>query len=330
MPLKDVSLLQRKLVSALEQLAKAEVKLVAVFLVGCTLLLPLLAFSALQRDEMDATADVYDCNATLNGALQRWTDAERRAGVEATVMPVTDATTPTGIQRYQVHYVATNLTLFRLSLGPLPEPLAGNCRLSSYGVVRRPSWANLDDASTLGGMLTGYAAIALLVPLSLCARRESLIVGKPLREGLRVVPLWCLPLGVATWASMSLLVQIFTIDMQGVRDVGVLEASPWIAVAVGLFAAPVFEELLFRRWLLDGFLRANLPVFGSVVVSINFALLHLSRYELSATFFSTFGLFFGISLVLCWVYARTRNVFAGMAVHCAHNASALMAGFMLP
>ena len=71
-------------------------------------------------------------------------------------------------------------------------------------------------------------------------------------------------------------------------------------------------------------------MFGSIIVSINFALPHLSRFAISVPFFATAGLFFAVSLVLCRVYARTRNVFACMAVHCAHNASALIAGLLLP
>ena len=318
------------LAPAFEQFVKAEIKLVAIAVCTLAISIPGSIFLALQAGEVDVDAEVYACKPTLGPAMQHWVEEEGRTGIVATLSPFPGADVSPEATRYHIHYDAAGLALLRLRTGPLlPEAFVGNCRLSSYYSTSKPA----DAAPAIDVLIVTapmYLAIALLVPWSLRARRESLMPGMSFRQGLRSVPWWCLPLGIASCAASLFAVWIFSIDVHGFRDVSLWESVPWLGAVVAIVAAPVFEELLFRRWLLEGFLREGQPVFGSIVVSVNFALPHMTRFEVSTSFFSALSVFFAISLVLCWVYVRTRNVVAGMAVHCAHNASALLAGFLLP
>lgn len=317
------------LAPAFEQLAKAEIKLVAITVCTIAVSMPGSFFLSLQAGVVDVDAEVYACKPTLGPAMQHWAAEQQKAGVVATLSPFPGANASPDATRYHIHYVASGLALLRVSTGPLPEAFVGNCSLSGYN-----STSKLADASPAIDVLIVtapmYLAIALLVPWSLRTRRESLVPGVSFRQGLRSVPRWCLPLGVATCAGSLFAVWLFSIDVLGFRDVSLWQSVPWLGGLLAIVAAPVFEELLFRRWLLESFLREGLPIFGSIVVSVNFALPHMARFEFSTNFFSALSVFFAISLVLSWVYARTRNVFACMAVHCAHNASALIAGFLLP
>ncbi len=332
-----MSLLTRKvrdffqdwLAPAFEQLVKAEIKLVAIAICTLAISIPGSFFLSLQAGEVDADAEVYACRPTLGDAMQHWVEEQRKAGVVATLSPFPGRDVSAQAARYHIHYVASGFALLKLNAGPLPEPLVGSCKLSSYKSTSTLAKASA-AADVLVMTLPMYMAIALLVPWSLRARRESLMRGMSFRQGLRAVPWWCMPLGVATCAASLFTVWVFSIDVLAFRDVSIWKSVPWLGTGLVTIAAPVFEELLFRRWLLESFLREGLPVFGSIVVSVNFALLHMSRFEFSASFFSALGVFFAISLALCWVYARTRNVFACMVVHCAHNVSALIAGLLLP
>jgi len=315
------------LMPALEQLAKAEVKLVAIAICTLAISIPGWLLLSLRTAELDFDIEVYACKPTLGAAMQRWVEGQQKAGVIATLSPFPGKDVTAEATRYHIHYAGPGVALFKFRGDPLPGAFVDHCHLSYYKptpeVAEAPAVADV-----LVMVLPMYAAIALLVPWSLRARRESLVPSISFRQGLRSVPPWCLPLGIATCAASLLAVWFFSIDLLAFRDVTVLQSVPWLGSVLAIVAAPLFEELLFRRWLLEGFLREGLPIFGSLVVSLNFALPHMARFEFSAGFVSALGVFFAISLVLCWVYARTRNVFACMAVHCIHNASALVAGWL--
>jgi uncharacterized protein len=86
-------------------------------------------------------------------------------------------------------------------------------------------------------------------------------------------------------------------------------------------AAPLFEELIFRGFLLASLTR-YLPVWAAIVSSsLIFALAHLSLAEVLPL--ST------LALVLGYVYSRSRNLLAPMLIHCLWNSATLVSLFLL-
>jgi membrane protease YdiL (CAAX protease family) len=99
------------------------------------------------------------------------------------------------------------------------------------------------------------------------------------------------------------------------------------SVAIFLFcltacvAAPMFEEIFFRGFLLPSLTR-YLPVWGAIIVSgFVFALAHLSFSEVLPL--ATLGIVLGI------VYTRSRNLLASMLLHGLWNAGTLLSLFVL-
>ncbi len=86
-------------------------------------------------------------------------------------------------------------------------------------------------------------------------------------------------------------------------------------------AAPIFEEIMFRGFLLPSLTR-YLPVWGAIVLSgIIFAVAHLSLAETIPL--ATLGIILGI------VYTRSRSLLASMMVHSLWNSGTLLSLFLL-
>ncbi|WP_341525110.1 lysostaphin resistance A-like protein [Nostoc sp. UHCC 0302] len=99
------------------------------------------------------------------------------------------------------------------------------------------------------------------------------------------------------------------------------------SVALGIFfstaaiAAPLFEELLFRGFLLPSITR-YLPVWGAILVSsLLFAIAHLSLSEILPL--TALGIVLGV------VYTRSRNLLAPMLLHSLWNSGTLLSLFLL-
>lgn len=105
----------------------------------------------------------------------------------------------------------------------------------------------------------------------------------------------------------------------------VLEAQDPIALAVffmtASIAAPLFEEFLFRGFLLPSLTR-YMPVWGAIVLSsLVFAIAHLSLSEVLPLM--VLGMILGI------VYTRSRNLLAPMLLHSAWNSITMLGLFLL-
>jgi membrane protease YdiL (CAAX protease family) len=104
-----------------------------------------------------------------------------------------------------------------------------------------------------------------------------------------------------------------------------LQKQDWWAiacfVATASIAAPIFEELMFRGFLLPT-LTAYLPTWGAIIASsLVFAFAHLSLSEVLPL--ATLGIVLGV------VYTRSRNLLASMFLHGLWNASTLLSLFIL-
>ncbi len=104
-----------------------------------------------------------------------------------------------------------------------------------------------------------------------------------------------------------------------------LESQDGVALGIFFFtaaiAAPFFEEILFRGFLLSSLTR-YLPVWGSILASsLLFALAHLSLSEVLPL--TALGCVLGV------VYTRSRSLFAPMLLHCLWNSGTLLSLFIL-
>ncbi|MEA5598297.1 CPBP family intramembrane glutamic endopeptidase [Rivularia sp. UHCC 0363] len=94
-----------------------------------------------------------------------------------------------------------------------------------------------------------------------------------------------------------------------------------IFFSTAAIAAPLFEEFLFRGFLLPSLTR-YLPVWGSILFSsFLFAAAHLSLSEILPL--SALGIVLGV------VYSRSRNLLAPMLVHSLWNSGTLLSLFIL-
>ncbi|MBL1211202.1 MAG: CPBP family intramembrane metalloprotease [Geminocystis sp. GBBB08] len=104
-----------------------------------------------------------------------------------------------------------------------------------------------------------------------------------------------------------------------------LESQDKFALAIffitASIAAPIFEEIMFRGFLLPSLTR-YLPVWGAIVASgILFAVAHLSLAETIPL--ATLGIILGI------VYTRSRSLLASITLHSLWNSGTLFSLFVL-
>ncbi len=105
----------------------------------------------------------------------------------------------------------------------------------------------------------------------------------------------------------------------------VLEGRDSVALVIffltACLAAPLFEEMIFRAFLLPSLTR-YLPVSGAIITSsLIFAIAHLSLSEVLPL--TTLGIVLGV------VYTRSRNLLAPMLVHSLWNSGTLLSLFIL-
>ncbi|MGD1857600.1 MAG: lysostaphin resistance A-like protein [Leptolyngbyaceae cyanobacterium] len=86
-------------------------------------------------------------------------------------------------------------------------------------------------------------------------------------------------------------------------------------------AAPLFEEVLFRGFLLPSLTR-YMPVWGAILISsFIFASAHLSLSEVLPLTL--------LGAILAWVYTRSRNLLSSMLIHSLWNSATLLGLFLL-
>ena len=119
-------------------------------------------------------------------------------------------------------------------------------------------------------------------------------------------------------------------------------ADAWLLFAFGVTAAPFFEEMIFRGFLVPALATAwewaterftgrhsrgvddqGFPVWGTGAMlfaalgaSVPFALMHAAQVSHA---WGPLSLLYGVSLVLCAVRLRTRSLAASMVVHASYN-----------
>jgi len=166
------------------------------------------------------------------------------------------------------------------------------------------------------------------------------------RNALRLIPLG-IALSFTVQATSSLLPVPKKMPMD---DFFRTPSDVWIITGFGVLVAPIFEEILFRGFLLPAFAIAYdwlcLPrteaaratwqssnalttpalTFSAVLTSILFALLHGQQ---TAFTWPVLALLFCVSLILTAVRVRLRSVAASALVHASYNFAVFLAAFIV-
>jgi membrane protease YdiL (CAAX protease family) len=87
--------------------------------------------------------------------------------------------------------------------------------------------------------------------------------------------------------------------------------DPWLVVGAVVFFAPVAEEIFFRGVVFNAWLREAGRRWAFIGSSALFAVIHLSLVSLLPIFL--------LGLALAWVYQRTGNLLAPIAMHATVN-----------
>jgi uncharacterized protein len=206
-------------------------------------------------------------------------------------------------------------------------------------------------------LLVGSEAISYIATLAISWFLFPMLWKRPFAEGLQLNPdaarrnaLRLIPMGLILSLAVQAISSLATMPKDIPLDDFFRTASDvWLVTAFGTLIAPLFEEVLFRGFLLPAFAIAydwlSLPrtpaaheawratnklsppalVFSAVLTSILFATLHGQQTGFA---WPVLILLFCVSLILSYVRIRLRSVVASTLVHVSYNATIFLFAFV--
>jgi membrane protease YdiL (CAAX protease family) len=129
---------------------------------------------------------------------------------------------------------------------------------------------------------------------------------------------WLIPVSLAIVFAVSAVHDRF---IHGPRQI-LFNVFPHTAAGTVLFLllacliAPVLEETFFRGFLFQGFAGSFGPLWGAILSSAVFSVVHWQVSLLIPLF--------ALGLVLCWVFARTRSLWTNITLHSTFNLIAVI------
>jgi membrane protease YdiL (CAAX protease family) len=205
--------------------------------------------------------------------------------------------------------------------------------------------------ANIGVYALAVALAAAIFPILWHRSFASGISWNPRRASLAFIPLG-IALGFASQAISSLLPVPKEMPIEGVfKTPGII----WLLTLFGIVVAPLFEELVFRGFLLPAIAIAadyfTLPrtadreqdlgtlhrwrasdtfstkslILASIITSLAFAAIHAPQLGYS---WSAVALLWSVSMVLCTIRIRTRSLAASTLVHASYNACIFIALFI--
>ena len=97
--------------------------------------------------------------------------------------------------------------------------------------------------------------------------------------------------------------------------------DPWVVIVAVVFLAPVAEEIFFRGVVFNAWLREGGRKWAYIGSAALFAVIHLSLLSLLPIFL--------LGLALAWVYERTGNLLAPIAMHATVNGISVALALMV-
>jgi uncharacterized protein len=206
-------------------------------------------------------------------------------------------------------------------------------------------------------LIVGSEAVTYLATLALSWFTFPILWKRSFAEGIQANPdaarrnlYRLIPIGVVLSFAVQAISSLTTMPKEIPMDDFFRTASDvWLVTAFGTLIAPLFEEVLFRGFLLPAFAIAydwlSLPrtpaareawhsnnrltppalVFSAVLTSIFFAALHGQQ---TAFAWPVLILLFCVSLVLSYVRLRLRSVMASTVIHVSYNAAIFLTAFL--
>jgi uncharacterized protein len=213
------------------------------------------------------------------------------------------------------------------------------------------------SASVSPKLLVGSEALSYIATLTLAWFIFPLLWKRPFAEGIqanldaaRRNALRLIPIGLVLSFAVQAISSLATMPKDIPMDDFFRTASDvWLVTAFGTLVAPLFEEVLFRGFLLPAFAIAydwlSLPrtpaaheqwrsnnkltrpslVFSAVLTSILFAALHGQQTGFA---WPVLILLFCVSLALSYVRLRLRSVMASTLIHVSYNAAIFLTAFI--
>jgi membrane protease YdiL (CAAX protease family) len=206
-----------------------------------------------------------------------------------------------------------------------------------------------------------YANIAVYaVAVALATAIFPLLWDRPFAVGVswdpRRVTIGFVPLGIALgFASQAVSTLLPVPKEMPIEEVFKTPGIIWILTLFGVVVAPMFEELVFRgfllpaiaiaidyftlprtnnreqdldtltRWRSSDTFTTNSLIYASVVTSLGFAAIHAPQLGYA---WPAVALLWTVSMVLCFIRIRTRSLAASTVVHACYNASVFIALFV--
>lgn len=125
--------------------------------------------------------------------------------------------------------------------------------------------------------------------------------------------------GVLAWMAATAVSALVVVGLERLgipadpqaAEQALLVVDPWLAIVAIVILAPIAEELFFRGVVFNAWLREGGPRFAYLGSAILFAVIHLSLVAVLPIFL--------LGLALAWVYRRTGNLLAPIAMHAVVN-----------
>jgi membrane protease YdiL (CAAX protease family) len=113
-------------------------------------------------------------------------------------------------------------------------------------------------------------------------------------------------------AGMAILLEAIGIDPEPqAAEQAIALVEPWLVIIAVVILAPIAEEVFFRGVVFNALLREGGRRWAYLGSSVLFAVIHLSLVALVPIFL--------LGLALAWVYERTNNLLAPIAMHATVN-----------
>lgn len=188
------------------------------------------------------------------------------------------------------------------------------------------------DLTFLGALvLLTSTQIGLLLVSWLFVFRPNALAGLPALPGrdpggaIRAGLGW----GVVAWIGASLVsyAVYFVFEALGLdaepqaAEQALATIDPWLAVLAIVILAPIAEELFFRGVVFNAFLREGGRRWAFIGSSALFGAIHLSLVALIPIFL--------LGLALAWVYDRTNNLLAPIAMHVVVNGASVIIALLV-
>jgi membrane protease YdiL (CAAX protease family) len=179
------------------------------------------------------------------------------------------------------------------------------------------------DEAALNVVYYGISFVMLMVALSHFMKASFTSLTHSVGDTFTAVLLGYAFYFAATFA-VSLIMQLVTSGEVNPNQAAIdsqVKLNPNVMLAVGVFLAPVCEEVLFRG-VVFGTIRRKNRIVAYIVSAVLFALYHLTEYlysDFSLELLFAAAEYIPAGIVLAWCYERGKSIYAPIFLHMIIN-----------